>query len=78
MDFIKDIMDFSKMEHLRFYLGWVVFFLIIFIVPAAYEVWNNIKINCNHKGYWLDGVDLVKYIDDIPISLMDESEVDEL
>lgn len=54
------------------YCGWIILWVLLIVVPAAAEVIITLREHYNHKGYWLNGVDLERYIDNVPIEVPKE------
>ncbi len=61
-----------SMQNVVHYYGWIIFWILIMVVPATIEVWITLKKYYNHKGYWLNGVDLERYVDDVPVEVPKE------
>lgn len=54
------------------YCGWIIFWLFIIVIPPIIAVWRFLETHYNHKGYWLNGVDLERYVNNVPIEVPKE------
>lgn len=64
------LLDIQTVVH---YYGWIIFWIFVMVVPAAIEVMITLRKYYNHKGYWLNGVDLERYVDEVPIEVPKEN-----